>query len=86
MSNALHYLLLAGLAVTLLLYLRRRRERNGEAAKAEVLATGLNVPASLQPIVDPLRCVGSGVCAQVCPVGALGGGAGHRRIVTTSSS
>ena len=44
----------------------RRRERETDAAEARALEYGLNEPASLHPIVDPLRCIGSGSCVDAC--------------------
>jgi len=42
------------------------------AALAEAQAAGLAEPMSLHPVVDPVRCIGSGTCAQACPEQALG--------------
>jgi thioredoxin reductase/Pyruvate/2-oxoacid:ferredoxin oxidoreductase delta subunit len=53
------------------LYRRRRREVVGRAALAEAMESGLNEPASLHPVVDPVRCIGSGSCARACPEEAL---------------
>ncbi|HEV6966242.1 MULTISPECIES: FAD-dependent oxidoreductase [Roseateles] len=85
MSNVLPYLVLAALAVSLHLYLRHRRERKGAAVKAEVLAAGLNEPPSLHPIVDPIRCIGSGGCTHVCPEGALGIVAGKAELINAAA-
>ncbi len=38
----------------------RRMQRASEAA-------GLTEPASLHPLIDPVRCVGSGACVRACP-------------------
>jgi thioredoxin reductase/NAD-dependent dihydropyrimidine dehydrogenase PreA subunit len=64
---------LIGLA-TLALHLtrRRRRDRRNEAARRESERQGLNEPASLHPVVDPSRCIGSGACVHACPERALG--------------
>lgn len=85
MSNLLPYLALAVLAIALHLFLRRRRERKGAAVKAEAMAAGLNEPASLHPIVDPVRCIGSGGCAQVCPEGALGIVGGKAELINAAA-
>jgi thioredoxin reductase (NADPH) len=45
---------------------RRGRERLREAKEA-----GLNEPASIHPVIDPGRCVGSGSCVKACPEQAL---------------
>lgn len=85
MSNVLPYLLLAVLAVVLHLYLRRHRELKGEAVKAQVLAAGLNEPPSLHPIIDPVRCIGSGGCTHVCPEGALGIVGGKAELINAAA-
>jgi thioredoxin reductase/NAD-dependent dihydropyrimidine dehydrogenase PreA subunit len=72
MQYLLLYVALAGLAIGLHLWLRRRRESgNAEALQAAVEA-GLNEPASLHPVVNPTRCIGSGGCVTACPETALG--------------
>lgn len=55
-------------------YVRHRRRRGAVHAEqlARAEAEGLNEPASLHPVVDPTRCIGSGGCALACPEGALG--------------
>lgn len=85
MSNLMPYLALAVLAIALHLFLRRRRERKVAAVKAEVMAAGLNEPASLHPVVDPVRCIGSGGCAQVCPEGALGIVGGKAELINAAA-
>ncbi|HVO90719.1 MAG TPA: NAD(P)-binding domain-containing protein [Casimicrobiaceae bacterium] len=52
-----------------------RRKRHESAAVREresAIAAGLTEPASLHPIVDPARCVGSASCAAACPEQAIG--------------
>ena len=85
MPTVLPYVVVALLAIAVHLLLRRRRERRGAAVKAEVLAAGLNEPASLHPVVDPLRCIGSGGCTQVCPEGALGIVGGKAELVNAAA-
>ncbi len=85
MLNALPYMAVALLAVCLHLYLRHRRERQGAAVKADVLAAGLNEPPSLHPIVDPVRCFGSGSCTHVCPEGALGIVGGKAELINAAA-
>ncbi len=65
------YLLLATAAMGLYFTLRRRRERAGLAAHEASVQQGLNEPASLHPVVDPHRCIGSGGCVHACPEQAL---------------
>lgn len=85
MPNVLPYLVLALLAIALHLFLRRRRERKGAAVKADVLAAGLNEPPSLHPIIDPVRCIGSGACTHVCPEGALGIVGGKAELINAAA-
>jgi len=70
------YLLLyaAVLAVVLMLYVRRHRRLHHEHADElqRSVASGLAEPASLHPVIDPARCIGSGSCARACPEEALG--------------
>lgn len=58
----------------LLLYLRRheRKERAHVEDLRQAVASGLAEPQSLHPVVDPLRCIGSGSCARACPEQAIG--------------
>ena len=62
------------LAAILAVYVarRRRRERAHARELAEARDAGLTEPASLHPVVDPLRCIGSASCAKACPEHALG--------------
>jgi thioredoxin reductase len=45
----------------------------------ESVAAGLTEPASLHPVFDPNRCIGSGACVSACPEQAIGliKGKGH---------
>ena len=56
------------------LYARRQRRVLREHAQSlqQSLHAGLAEPASLHPVVDPLRCLGSSSCVRACPEGALG--------------
>jgi len=62
------------LAVIMLFYIGRRKkaEKNSVAQMKEAFAQGLTEPASLHPIIDPVRCLGSGSCIKACPEQALG--------------
>ena len=70
------YLVLYGavFAAVLLLYVRRqRRIHTADAAELQMaVQSGLAEPASLHPVVDAARCIGSGSCTQACPEDALG--------------
>ena len=51
--------------------LRRRRQRRDELALAGNVARGLGVPASLHPVIDADRCIGSLACLKACPEGDI---------------
>ena len=49
-----------------------RHHRHSNASnrqQQESLAAGLGEPASLHPVIDPSRCLGSGACVSACPEG-----------------
>jgi thioredoxin reductase (NADPH) len=67
-------ILIGGVAITTLammpFYLRQRyRERRSLRAAAEAKAYGLDVPATLHPMVHPGSCISTGACLSVCPEG-----------------
>ncbi len=63
----------AGLALVLgYLWQRRRSERAFRLALEDAEQSGLTEAASLHPVVDPARCIGSGGCARACPEQAIG--------------
>ncbi len=68
------YLYLAVIAIAMVLYVRRQRRIH--AMHAAELATsvegGMAEPPSLHPVINNVRCIGSGACAKVCPEDALG--------------
>jgi thioredoxin reductase (NADPH) len=83
----LHFVLyLAPLATVLYLYLRRhnRREEKFALALQETREAGIGEPISLHPVVDPLRCCGSGSCVKACPEGAFGIINGKAQLVNPS--
>ncbi|MEJ2382727.1 MAG: NAD(P)-binding domain-containing protein [Gammaproteobacteria bacterium] len=51
------------------LHLRGRRHRRAVAARDAALSAGLSEPASLHPVIDPVRCLGCGSCVDACPEG-----------------
>ena len=77
----------AALAVILILYLRRSRRLHQSAAQElkESLEAGLAEPASLHPVVNPARCMGSGSCARACPEDALGVVRGKAVLINASA-
>jgi len=57
-----------GLLVGLPFFLRQRAvERRTAEAEERARAYGLDEPASLHPVVDPERCIGTGSCIAACP-------------------
>ena len=70
------YLVLCLFVFMLLLMLYLRRHKGKERVHVENLrqsiAAGLAEPQSLHPVVDNLRCIGSGSCVRACPEQALG--------------
>jgi thioredoxin reductase/NAD-dependent dihydropyrimidine dehydrogenase PreA subunit len=85
--SLLHFVLyLAPLAIVLYLYLRRhnRREEKFALALQETREAGIGEPISLHPVVDPLRCCGSGSCVKACPEGAFGIIDGKAQLVNPS--
>src|SRR5262245_46029001 len=60
--------------VIVMLYMRRKTRiaRHHASELQEALEAGLAEPASLQPVINPVVCIGSGSCARACPEGALG--------------
>ena len=82
MQDLIGYLIyLVPLTLVLFFYLRRHRkkEQHHVAQMQEAVAAGLTEPASLHPVFDPRRCLGSGACVKACPEGAIGiiKGKGH---------
>jgi len=72
MNYELIYLVIV--VAMLLLYLSRhkRKELAHKEEFRKAAATGLAEPQSLHPVIDPLRCIGSGSCVRACPEQALG--------------
>jgi thioredoxin reductase/ferredoxin len=46
---------------------RRRHENASRATREQSVAAGLIDPASLHPVIDPVRCIGCGSCVKACP-------------------
>jgi len=81
-QNVTEYLIyLLPLVLVLFVYLRRHRkkEQHHVTQMKESVAAGLTEPASLHPVFDPNRCIGSGACVSACPEQAIGliKGKGH---------
>ncbi|MCP3978245.1 MAG: NAD(P)-binding domain-containing protein [bacterium] len=60
--------------LALALYFARsslREERRSVERKDISQASGLTEPASLHPVIDPLRCIGCATCVDACPEGKI---------------
>ncbi len=68
------YLYLVAIVIAIALYLRRHRRLQQQHALElkQSQEAGLAEPASLHPVINPSRCIGSGSCARACPEEALG--------------
>lgn len=69
------FLIYAVVALTIVLayMLRHKRKERGHIEDLkQAVAAGLAEPQSLHPVIDPLRCIGSGSCARACPEEAIG--------------
>ena len=77
----------APLTAALGIYLWRRHAHQAQAAAQleESIGSGLNEPASLHPVIDPVRCLGSAVCVRACPEEALGIVGGKAVLVNASA-
>jgi thioredoxin reductase/NAD-dependent dihydropyrimidine dehydrogenase PreA subunit len=61
---------LVAVAFTLNLFWRKREQGRTETGRQELellRAMGDIVPASIHPVIDPIRCIGSGACVYACP-------------------
>ena len=67
---------LVPLALVLFFYLRRhrRKEQRHVSQLEEAVQSGLTEPASLHPVFDPNRCIGSGACVSTAAMVAWGVG------------
>jgi len=76
-----YLLYLVPLVVVMFFYLRRhgKKEQQHVSQLKETMESGLTEPASLHPVFDPNRCIGSGACVKACPEEAIGiiKGKGH---------
>jgi thioredoxin reductase (NADPH) len=86
MQNLTLLLYLAPLLIILAIYVTRKSKinRRGRARLREAKEAGLTEPASIHPIIDPGRCVGSGACVKSCPENALSMVGGKAEITDAS--
>jgi len=57
------------LAVITIYYVvrQRRTHRRHQRVLQEAVAAGMTEPASLHPVIDPVKCLGCGTCVSACP-------------------
>jgi len=69
MDNSLLAVYAVPLALIMAWYLRRffGFEKHSREVHAEAKEAGLLEPASLHPVIDPVRCLGCGACVRACP-------------------
>jgi thioredoxin reductase/NAD-dependent dihydropyrimidine dehydrogenase PreA subunit len=68
---AISGVVLTALAVVPVVLHLWRKERVTDEAEALALEYGLHEPATLHPMIDPDRCIGTGSCIDVCPEGKV---------------
>ncbi|MEJ2107936.1 MAG: 4Fe-4S binding protein [Acidiferrobacteraceae bacterium] len=68
-SSYLYVVLFAAATIVLYLLLQGRTDRKNRKKMLEAERAGLLEPASLHPVIDPNRCLGSGSCVLACPEG-----------------
>jgi len=73
MPNTTLLIYLAPLLLILTLYISRQKQksRRGHERLLEAKEAGLTEPASIHPVIDLVRCCGSGACVKACPEKAL---------------
>lgn len=75
MSDLYYYLLPVAFALFVIVTYVRRKNRHYAAAAAvldEAMKSGMTEPPSLHPVIDPVKCCGSGACVSACPEKAIG--------------
>jgi thioredoxin reductase (NADPH) len=57
---------------TVYLGMRKKVDARSRSTQAEAKEAGLTEPASLHPLIDPVKCLGCGACVRACPEVASG--------------
>ena len=52
---------------TIYLGMRKKVDTHSRSTQAEAKEAGLTEPASLHPLIDPVKCLGCGACVRACP-------------------
>ena len=68
-SPLIIYLLLLSVVIAIYLFRRQRASQKASAIYAAAAEAGLIEPPSLHPLIDPVECLGCGICSIVCPEG-----------------
>jgi len=55
------------LILVLYVYRMKQQHQDNLRQKNDAIEAGLTEPASLHPLIDPLKCTGCGACIAVCP-------------------
>jgi thioredoxin reductase/NAD-dependent dihydropyrimidine dehydrogenase PreA subunit len=63
--------LITALFPTLYLLNYRRSKKSAAKKREDAISRGLTEPASLHPVIDPTRCIGTAACVPVCPEGHI---------------
>jgi thioredoxin reductase (NADPH) len=70
-ATLIFYATTIGLVCLSYLAFRHRTERSSIGIRDAAIEAGLGEPASLHPIIDPIKCLGCGACLRVCPEGDI---------------
>jgi thioredoxin reductase (NADPH) len=73
MPNISLLIYITPLLIVLAIYIHRTKNinRRGRERLREAKEAGLNEPASIHPVINAGRCIGSGACVKACPENAL---------------
>ena len=67
MDYLAYFIYVGPLLIGLVWYLRRRARIEERAVRVVAANAGGAEPASLHPVIDPVKCIGCGSCVKACP-------------------
>ena len=71
-ARLIYYYLVPLLFIVIMIALKKYRTQSVNLQNLkENRKTGLSEPASLHPVIDPMKCLGCGSCASACPEGKI---------------